>query len=133
LSFEMMQAKQARMLIDYSAEVPANLAGGWVVTQKLLDEKPAVVQKTLNALYGGLNWLRNNHDAAVALIVEVDEIKPPIAEMEYTQTIMKLATDATLKPEEIQRALDMGKLIGITDTAPIGQLYTTKFVPVPTT
>jgi NitT/TauT family transport system substrate-binding protein len=133
LSFEMMQAKQARMLIDYSAEVPANLAGGWVVTQKLLDEKPAVVQKTLNALYGGLNWLRNNHDAAVALIVEVDEIKPPIAEMEYTQTMLKLATDATLKPEEIQRALDMGKLIGITDTAPIGQLYTTKFVPVPTT
>ncbi len=133
LSFEMMQAKQARMLIDYSAEVPANLAGGWVVTQKLLDEKPAVVQKALNALYGGLNWLRNNHDAAVALIVEVDEIKPAIAEMEYTQTIMKLATDATLKPEEIQRALDMGKLIGITDTAPIGQLYTTKFVPVPTT
>ena len=127
LSFEMMQAKQARMLIDYSAEVPANLAGGWVVTQKLLDEKPAVVQKALNALYGGLNWLRNNHDAAVALIVEVDEIKPAIAEMEYTQTIMKLATDATLKPEEIQRALDMGKLIGITDTAPIGQLYTTKF------
>ena len=121
LSFEMMQAKQARMLIDYSAEVPANLAGGWVVTQKLLDEKPAVVQKALNALYGGLNWLRNNHDAAVALIVEVDEIKPAIAEMEYTQTIMKLATDATLKPEEIQRALDMGKLIGITDTAPIGQ------------
>jgi NitT/TauT family transport system substrate-binding protein len=133
LSFEMVQAKQARMLIDYSAEVPTNLAGGWVVTQKLIDEKPAVVQKTLNALYGGLNWLRNNHDAAVALIVEVDEIKPPIAEMEYTQTIMKLATDATLKPEEIQRALDMGKIIGITDTAPISQLYTTTFVPVPTT
>jgi len=27
----------------------------------------------------------------------------------------------------------MGKLIGITDTAPIDQLYTTRFVPVPTT
>jgi NitT/TauT family transport system substrate-binding protein len=132
LSFDMIQAKTARVLIDYSAEVPTHTAGGWVVTQKLLDQKPEVVQKSLNALYGGLHWLRNNKDAAVALIAEIDEIKAAIAEMEYTQTILKLATDATLKPDALQRALEMGKLIGITDTAPLDQLYTTKFVPVPT-
>lgn len=133
LSFEMLQAKQARVLIDYFAEVPPHLAGGWVVTQKLIDTKPEVVQKTLNALYGGLQWLRNNHDPAIALISDVDEIKPDIAAMEYSNSIMKLSTDATLKKDEIQRALDMGKLIGITDTAPIDQLYTNRFKPVPTT
>lgn len=132
LSFDMIQAKTARVLIDYSAEVPTHTAGGWVVTQKLLDTKPEVVQKSLNALYGGLHWLRNNKAAAVDLIAEIDEIKPAIAEMEYTQTILKLATDATLKPDALQRALEMGKIIGITDTAPLDQLYTTKFVPVPT-
>jgi NitT/TauT family transport system substrate-binding protein len=113
--------------------VPPHLAGGWVVTQKLIDEKPQVVQKALNALYGGLDWLRNNRDAAIDLIADVDEIKPGIAAMEYDQSIMKLATDTTLKQDEIQRALDMGKIIGITDTAPIDQLYTNKFKPVPTT
>jgi NitT/TauT family transport system substrate-binding protein len=133
LSFEMMQAKQARMLIDFSAEVPAHMAGGWVATQKLIDEKPQVVQKAMNALYGGLGWLRGNRDAAIALIVEVDEIKPEIAAMEYENTILKLATDATLKPDEMQRAMEMGKLIGITDTAPIDQLTTDRFMPVPTT
>jgi len=133
LSFEMLQAKQARMLIDYSADVPAHMAGGWTVTQALIDTHPAVVQKTLNALYGGLLWLRNNRDAAIALIAEVDEIKPEIAAMEYENTILKLATDATLKPEEMQRAMDMGKLIGITDTAPLDRIYSNTFVPVPTT
>jgi NitT/TauT family transport system substrate-binding protein len=133
LSFEMMQAKQARMLIDYSAEVPAHMAGGWAVTQKLIDDKPQVVQKTLNALYGGLAWLRNNRAAAIALVAEVDEIKPEIAAAEYENTILKLATDASLKPEEMQRAMEMGKLIGITDTAPVDQLTTTRFVPIPTT
>jgi NitT/TauT family transport system substrate-binding protein len=133
LSFDMMQSKQARVLIDYSAEVPTHVAGGWVATQKLIDEKPKVVQGSLNALYGGLQWLRDNKQGAVDLIAEIDEIKPSIAEMEYTQTILKLATDATLRPDAIQRALEMGKIIGITDTAPIDQLYTTKFMPVPTT
>jgi len=132
LSFEMMQARQARMLIDYSAEVPLHMAGGWVATQKLIDEKPLVVQKTMNALYGGVAWLRANRDAAIALIAEVDEIKPDIAAMEYENTILKLATDATLKPEEMQRAMDMGKLIGITDTAPVDQIVSNKFIPVPT-
>jgi len=95
LSFEMMQARQARMLIDYSAEVPPHMAGGWVVTQKLIDAKPQVVQKAMNALYGGLAWLRGNRDAAIALVAEIDEIKPDIAAMEYENTILKLATDAS--------------------------------------
>jgi NitT/TauT family transport system substrate-binding protein len=133
LSFEMMQAKQARMLIDFSAEVPPHMSGGWAVTQKLIDTKPEVVQKSMNALYGGLAWLRGNRDAAIALIVEIDEIKPDIAAMEYDNTILKLATDAALKPDELQRAMEMGKLIGITDTAPVAQFVTDRFMPVPTT
>lgn len=132
LSFEMMLAKQARMLIDYSAEVPAHMAGGWTFTQTSITNKPAMVQKTLNALYGGLMWLRNNRDAAIALIAEVDEIKPEIAALEYENTMLKLATDATVKQDEMQRAMEMGKIIGITDTAPLDQLYVTNFVPVPT-
>ena len=132
LSFEMMLAKQARMLIDYSAEVPAHMAGGWTFTQTLITHKPAMVQKTVNALYGGLMWLRNNRDAAIALIAEVDEIKPEIATLEYENTMLKLATDAAVKQDEMQRAMEMGKIIGITDTAPLDQLYVTNFVPVPT-
>ena len=87
----------------------------------------------MNVLYGGLAWLRANRDAAIALIVEIDEIKPDIAAMEYDNTILKLATDASLKPDELQRAMEMGKLIGITDTAPIDQFVTDRFMPVPTT
>jgi NitT/TauT family transport system substrate-binding protein len=101
--------------------------------QSLITNKPATVQKTLNALYGGLMWLRNNRDGAIALIAEVDEIKPEIAALEYENTVLKLATDASLKLDEMQRAMDMGKIIGITDTAPLDQLYVTNFVPVPTT
>lgn len=130
LSFELMLNKTARVLIDYSEAVPPQLVGAWTVTGKMIDEKPAVVQKTMNALYDALLWMRNNRDAAIALITDVDEIKPDVAAMEYERTILRLATDTSMPTDEIQRALDMAKLIGITDTAPIDQIVDHRFKPV---
>jgi NitT/TauT family transport system substrate-binding protein len=133
LSFELLLSKEARSIVDFTAEVPPHLVGGWVATDKLIKGKPEATQKALNALYGGLNWLRNNREAAIALIAEVDEIKPEIAAMEYENSILKLATDATISRPGLDRALELGKLIDITDTAPPEEIYSTKFVPVPTT
>jgi len=130
LSFEMILTKQVRVLIDYAAEMPPQFVGGWAVTGKLIADKPAVVQKAMNALYGGLLWMRANRDAAIALIAELDEIKPEVAAMEYEQTILKLATDTSMGIDELNRALDTAKLIGITDTAPIDQIIDTRFKPV---
>jgi NitT/TauT family transport system substrate-binding protein len=130
LSFELILSKQVRVLVDYAAEMPPQLVGGWAVTGKLIADKPGVVQKTMNALYDSLLWMRANRDAAIALIAEVDEIKPDIAAMEYEQTILKLATDTSMGADELQRALDTAKLIGITDTAPNDQIIDTRFKPV---
>ena len=129
LSFQMILAKQVRVLIDYAAEMPPQLVGAWAVTGKLIADKPDVVQKTMNALYGALLWLRANRDAAIALIAEVDEISPDVATMEYEQTILKLATDTSMGTDELNRALETAKLIGITDTAPIDQIIDTHFKP----
>jgi NitT/TauT family transport system substrate-binding protein len=131
LSFQLMAANQVRSLIDYAAEVPPQLVGGWAATGKLIADRPAVAQKTMNALYGGLLWLRANRDAAIALIAEVDEIAPDVAAMEYEQTILKLATDTSMGRDELQLAMDTGKLIGITDTVPLDQICDDRFKPVP--
>ena len=109
LSFEMMQAKQARMLIDYCRR-SAGAFGGRLGRHRQADRRQAaVVQKAMNALYGGLAWLRANRDAAIALIAEVDEIKPEIAAMEYEQHHPEAGDRRRLRPDEMQRALDMGE------------------------
>jgi len=36
------------------------------------------VQKTLNALFGGLLYMRNNRDAAIKLIAELYDMPPDI-------------------------------------------------------
>ena len=117
LSFQISKSGEARTILDYSKEVPPNLAAGWIALDKYVQAKPQLVQKTLNALYGALAFMRANKDASVKLISELYEIPADIAALEYENTIMKLETDGGMDgpkiPEQLQLALDMAKAGGI--------------------
>jgi len=132
LSFKMMQEKQARSLIDYGAEVEAHASGLWIATDKFIAEKPAVLQKALNAIYGAVVFLKENRAEAVKLIAEIDEIPPQVAEAELDGNIAKLSTTGEMSEELLSRALDLARLIGMTDLAPVPEIYVSNFKPVPT-
>ena len=136
LSFQISKSGEARTILDYSKEVPPNLAAGWIALDKYVQDKPQVVQKTLNALYGALAFMRANKDASVKLISELYEIPADIAALEYENTIMKLETDGSMDgpkiPEQLQLALDMAKAGGMKDLGPAAEIISTQFKPVPT-
>lgn len=136
LSFQISKSGEARTILDYSKEVPPNLAAGWIVLDKYAQEKPALVQKTLNALYGALMFMRANKDVTVKLISELYEIPAEIAALEYENTILKLETDGSMSgpkiPDEVQLALDMAKAGGMKDLSSAADVISTQFKPVPT-
>jgi ABC-type nitrate/sulfonate/bicarbonate transport system substrate-binding protein len=136
LSFQISKSGEARTILDYSREVPPNLAAGWIALDKYVQDKPQVVQKTLNALYGALMFMRANKDASIKLITELYEIPDEIAALEYENTIMKLETDGSMDgpkiPEQLQLALDMAKAGGMKDLGPAAEIISTQFKPVPT-
>ena len=136
LSFQISKSGEARTILDYSKEVPPNLAAGWIALDKYVQSKPELVQKTLNALYGALAFMRANKDASVKLISELYEIPADIAALEYENTIMKLETDGSMDgpkiPEQLQLALDMAKAGGMKDLGPAAEIISTQFKPVPT-
>ena len=136
LSFQISKSGEARTILDFSKEVPPNLAAGWIALDKYVKEKPQMVQKTLNALYGALAFMRANKDASVKLITELYEIPADIAALEYDNTIMKLETDGSMDgpkiPEQLQLALDMAKAGGMKDLGPAAEIISTQFKPVPT-
>jgi NitT/TauT family transport system substrate-binding protein len=136
LSFQISKSGEARSILDFSKEVPPNLAAGWIALDKYVQDKPQMVQKTLNALYGALMFMRANKDASVKLITELYEIPAEIAALEYENTIMKLETDGSMDgpkiPEQLQLALDMAKAGGMKDLGPAAEIISTQFKPVPT-
>ena len=136
LSFQILKSGEARTILDYSKEVPPNLAAGWIALDKYAQDKPQLVQKTLNALYGALAYMRANKDASVKLISELYEIPADIAALEYENTILKLETDGSMDgpkiPEQMQLALDMAKAGGMKDLGPAAEIISTQFKPIPT-
>ncbi|NOJ42120.1 ABC transporter substrate-binding protein [Bradyrhizobium australiense] len=136
LSFQISKSGEARTILDFSEEVPPNLAAGWIALDKYVQDKPQLVQKTLNALYGALMFMRANKDASVKLITELYEIPSEIAAQEYENTIMKLETDGSMDgpkiPEQLQLALAMAKAGGMKDLGPAAEIISTQFKPVPT-
>ncbi|MCW5688906.1 MAG: ABC transporter substrate-binding protein [Pseudolabrys sp.] len=132
LSFKVLQEKSGRALIDYGKAMPEHLSGVWIASDKVIKEKPQMVQKAVNALFGAMTVLKNDKAGAIKLIAEVDEIPPQIAEAELEGNILKLSSDGEMKKEWVQRGLDMAKLVGMTDLAPIDEIYTEKFKAVPT-
>ena len=108
LSFQIAKSGEARTILDYAKEVPPNLAAGWIALDKYAQDKPQMVQKTLNALYGALPFMRANKDATVKLIAELYEIPAEIAALEYENTIMKLETDGSMGAPKIPAAAAAG-------------------------
>jgi NitT/TauT family transport system substrate-binding protein len=136
LSFQILKSGEARTILDYASAVPPNLTAGWIVLDKFAQEKPAVVQKALNALYGAVAFMRANRDSTVKLIADLYEMPAEIAALEYENTIMKLETNGDMSGpkvrDAVQLSMDLAKLGGLKDIMPTEELYSTQFKPVPT-
>ena len=134
LSYKLFIEKTARSLIDYGTSVPPNMTGAWMATDKFIKEKPQALQRTLNALYGGLAFLQDpkNRAEAIKLIAEIDEIPENIAEAELDGNILKLSKTGEMQKDWMILALDLARMIGMTDLAPVEDIYTNQFRPVPT-
>ena len=136
LSFQILKSGDARTILDYATAVPPNLTAGWIVLDKFAQEKPQVVQKALNALYGAVQFMRANRDVTVKLIADLYEMPAEIAALEYENSIMKLETDGNMASpnvhDAVQLSLDLAKLGGLKDIVPTDDVISTQFKPVPT-
>jgi len=136
LSFQILKSGEARTILDYASAVPPNLTAGWIVLDKFAAEKPQVVQKALNALYGAVAFMRANREVTVKLIADLYEMPPEIAALEYENTILKLETSGDMSAanvkDAVQLSMDLAKLGGLKDVMPTEELYSTQFKPVPT-
>src|SRR5436305_3999975 len=110
LTYKMFLDKSARSLIDFGAAVPPNMTGAWMATDKFIKDKPQLLQKTLNALYGGLAFLQDpkNRAEAVKLIAEIDEIPREIAAAELDGNIVKLSKDGATEKDWMVDGHDRG-------------------------
>jgi NitT/TauT family transport system substrate-binding protein len=123
LSYQVVSEGKVRVLMDFATAMPPNLIGGWTATEKNLTDRRAFIQKGLNALYGALEYLRNNPDYAIKTIAENNELSPAIAKMEYEKTFLRLSRDGQTKLASVEKALELAAASGVKDMAPAAELF----------
>lgn len=123
LSYQEVAAGTVRVLVDFATAMPPNLTGGWAVRDELLAERPDFVRRTLNAIYGSLQYMLENRDYAIELIATNNELPVEIAEMEFDKTFARLSRDGQMTLESVQVALDMAKASGAEELAPAEDVF----------
>ena len=123
LSYQVVSEGKVRVLTDYATAMPPNLIGGWTATEKNLNDRRAFIQKGLNALYGALEYMRNNPDYAIKTIAANNELSPEIAKMEFERTFLKLSRDGQTKLASVEKALELAADSGVKDMAPAAELF----------
>jgi ABC-type nitrate/sulfonate/bicarbonate transport system substrate-binding protein len=123
LSYQVAAEGKVRTLIDFATAMPPNLIGGWTATEKNLTDRRAFIQKGLNALYGALEYMRNNPDYAIKTIAENNELSPAIAKLEFEKTFLRLSRDGQTKLAAVEKALELAAASGVKDMAPAAEVF----------
>ena len=123
LSYQVVSEGKVRVLIDFATAMPPNLIGGWTATEKNLTERRAFIQKGLNALYGALEYMRQNPDYAIKTIATNNELPVEIAQMEYERTFLRLSRDGKMTLASVQKAMDLAAASGVKDMAPAADVF----------
>ena len=125
LTYKVIDEKVARPIIDFGPRSRRIRPRSWIASDKIIKERPQVVQKALNAIYGGVAFLCDdaNRAAAVKLVAEIDEIPEASPRASSTATSRSCRKTGEMKLEWMERALDMARLIGMTDLAPAQDIF----------
>jgi NitT/TauT family transport system substrate-binding protein len=132
LSFQEMENKEAHAILDFAKELPPHMQGVWIASEKLIKEKPKMVQGAVNALFGAVAYMQEHRDYSIKLISEIDDVPASVAAREYEVTINDLLKDGAMNDQWIDAALEYARAGGVRPDVPLKNLYTTKFKPVPT-
>jgi ABC-type nitrate/sulfonate/bicarbonate transport system substrate-binding protein len=123
LSYQVVSEGKVRVLMDFATAMPPNLIGGWTATEKNLTERRPFIQKGLNALYGALEYMRNNPDYAIKTIASNNELPIEIAKMEYEKTFLRLSRDGKISLASEQKAMDLAAASGVKDMAQAADVF----------
>jgi NitT/TauT family transport system substrate-binding protein len=77
----------------------------------------------LSAIYGALEYMRNNPDYAIEFIAKNNELPMEIAKMEFERTFLNLSRDGHITLPSVEVALEMAKASGAKAMAPAAEIF----------
>ena len=131
LTYRLIEGGKYRSVVDFGAVMKTNLPEVWVASQAMIDKKPDVVRRFLEAVMKTTKHMQDNEAYGLGYIKKYTKEKnDSVAKLAYDVIIKNATIDGMIKPEWLQNSLELATIAGIKDLPPVDQLFTDKFVPI---
>ncbi len=131
LSYKMMIDGEYRSIGDLGAIMPPVLPDTWVASDDLINKRPDVLNRFLQANMKAVAYMQANEKWTLDYMKKYFEEKDDRVVKQIFDTFIKvLRTDGMVKAEWLKESFDLAALAGVTDVPPVNQTFTDKFVPV---
>jgi NitT/TauT family transport system substrate-binding protein len=130
LALPMLAHGGARSIYDLGVMEPS-VPDAWVAPQSLIDSNPKVITAALRSIYEATDYMQKNRAFAIDYLKKfTGDSDEKLLNLEYDVLIKAMPTTGKIDRKWLEFSLQLGRTAGMTNLAPVDQIYTDKFANV---
>lgn len=131
VSFRVAADGSAKLLVDLGKAMEPVLPDTWVATDAMINDRPDVLRRWLEANGKAIAHMQANKDWTIAFLAKwLDEKDPGVLNRSFEEMIKPLDPELKFQPEWVANSIKLAKLAGIDDVPEAKDIFVSRFVPV---
>jgi NitT/TauT family transport system substrate-binding protein len=120
-----------RAVVDLNATMEPVVSEGWAASNEIIEKRPAVLHRWLEANAKALVYMSGHEDWSVAFLKRYfDEQDDRVIKPIYENFIKHINPDGVMKPEWMTRGLELAASADLQTKLTVDQVYSTAFTPI---
>ncbi len=120
-----------RSIDDLGATMESSVSEGWAATNELIQKRPAVLHRWLEANAKAIAYMQAHEDWSIKFLKDYfDEKNERVIKMVFDNFIVHINPDGVMKPEWIKTSLELAASSGSKEKLVPEQIFSNEFTPI---
>lgn len=120
-----------RSIDDIGATMEPSISEGWAASNELIQNRPAVLRRWLEANAKAIVYLQSHENWAIEFLKHYfDEKDDDVIKLVLDNFIRRINPDGVMKPEWMKASLDLAASAGMETKLTADQIFSTAFTPI---
>ena len=120
-----------RSIDDLGATMEASVSEGWAATNEIIEKRPEVLHRWLEANAKTIVYMKAHEDWTIAFLKNYfDEKDDRVIKLVFDNFIKNINPDGVMKPEWMKASLDLAASASMGTQLTTEQVYSTAFTPI---
>jgi NitT/TauT family transport system substrate-binding protein len=120
-----------RSIDDLGATMEASVSEGWAASNEMIQNRPAVLRRWLEANARTIVYLQSHDDWAIGFLKGYfDEKDDHVVKLVLDNFIKRINPDGVMKPEWMQASLALAASAGMETKLRVDQIFSSAFTPI---